>query len=303
VLTAIVERHIALHLATGYRFRRQSSLLRSFAKYAESKGEKVVRAATAVAWAALGPSVATRHGRLEVVRRFARLVHAEDQQHEVPAAGVFGGCPRRRTPHIFEPQQIRMLLEAAAKLGPRNSLRPRAYAMLLGLIAATGLRISEALGLQLSDITDAGLVIRETKFRKSRLVPLHPTARAALEAYLRIRVKHCGSDNTVFLSQWQTGMKYPTVITTFLVLVRQIGIHPGPGRLGPRIHDLRHTFAVRSLEQCGGNRDDIARHALALSTYLGHAHLADTYWYFQATPKLLSGIATQAESLARRGAR
>jgi integrase len=303
VLTTIVERHIALHIATGYLFRRQSGLLRSFAKYAESKGEHVVRATTAVEWAALGPTVATRHGRLEVVRRFARLVHAEDLRHEVPPAGMFGGCPRRRTPYIFAPRQIQMLLEAAAALGPRDSLRPRAYTMLLGLIAATGLRISEALVLRLSDISDVGLVIRETKFRKTRLVPLHPTTRAALDAYLRLRAKHSVGDDAVFLSQWRTRMRYPTVIATFLVLVRQIGIHPGPGKPGPRIHDLRHTFAVRSLEQCAGNRDDVARHALALSTYLGHAHVADTYWYFQATPKLLAGIAKQAESLASRGAR
>jgi integrase len=245
----------------------------------------------------------TRQGRLEVVRRFARLVHAEDPRHEIPPVGAFGGRWRRRTPYIFSPEEIRALLEAAAALGPRNSLRPRAYVMLLGLIAATGLRISEALRLRLSDVTGSGLVIRETKFKKSRLVPLHPTTRAALDAYLHARAKHAVDDDAVFLSEWRTRMRYPTVIATFLALVRGIGIRRGPGKQGPRIHDLRHTFAVHSLEMCTGDRNAVARHTLALSTYLGHAHVADTYWYFQATPKLLADIAKQGESLARRVAR
>jgi len=174
---------------------------------------------------------------------------------------------------------------------------------MLGLIAATGLRISEALALRLGDVTDDGLVVRETKFRKSRLVPLHPTTRDALHAYLRERAKYARDCDAVFLSEWRSRLKYPTVITTFLALVRRIGLHPGPGKPGPRIHDLRHTFPVRSLEQCAGNREAVVRHALALSTYLGHAHVADTYWYFQATPRLIADIAKQGEALAKRGVR
>jgi integrase len=134
-------------------------------------------------------------------------------------------------------------------------------------------------------------------------VPLHPTTQAALDAYLRARAKYATGDDAVFLSEWHTRMCYPTVFATFLALVRGLGIHPGPGKPGPRIHDLRHTFAVRSLEQCVGSRDTVRRHMLTLSTYLGHAHIADTYWYYQATPKLLADIADQAESLAKRVAR
>ncbi len=174
---------------------------------------------------------------------------------------------------------------------------------LLGLIAATGLRISEALALRLDDITTAGLVIRQTKFRKSRLVPVHGTTRCALGAYLIAREKRAGDDDAVFLSEWETGLRHPTVITTFLALVRGSGIHPGAGKRGPRIHDLRHTFAVRSLEECTGDREAVARHMLALSTYLGHAHLVDTYWYLQATPRLLADVAAQSEALATRRAR
>lgn len=303
MLSATVERHIALHHATGYLFRKQTLLLRSFARYAEAKGDEVIRAATALAWAAEGPTAGTRHGRLEVVRRFARLTHAEDPRHEVPPPGTFGPQPPRRTPHIFKPKEIRALLKAANGLGPRGSLRPKTYVTMLGLIAATGLRISEALALRLDDFTAAGLVIRMTKFRKNRLVPLHPTTRRALETYLVARKKNARFDDAVFLSEWGTGLRYSTVVATFLVLVRGIGIHPGPGKPGPRIHDLRHTFAVRSLEQCRGDRQTVARHMVALSTYLGHAHMFDTYWYLRATPKLMSGVAAQCEAVARRGAR
>lgn len=303
VLSSVVERHIALHHATGFLFRKQSCLLRSYARYAEAKGDKVVRAATALDWAAQGPTAGTRHGRLEVVRRFARLTHDEDPRHEVPPPGAFGPQPPRRTPFIFTRTHIRALLKAAAALGPRGALRPKTYVTLLGLIAATGLRISEALALQLDDITTAGLVIRQTKFRKSRLVPVHTTTRRALGAYLTARENHAGDEHAVFLSEWHTGLRYPTVITTFLALVRGIGIHPGAGKRGPRIHDLRHTFAVRSLEECTGDREAVARHMLALSTYLGHAHLVDTYWYLQATPRLLADVAAQSEALATGGAR
>lgn len=303
MLKAIVERHIALHHAAGYLFRGQSILLRDFAGYAAARSEDVVRAATALEWAARGPTAGTRHGRLQVIRRFARLVHAEDPRHEVPRGGVFGPRSPRRTPYIFTPKQIRSLLNAAAALGPRGSLRPKTYVTMLGLIAATGLRISEALALRRGAITAVGLVIHETKFRKSRLVPLHSTTRRALNSYLdAAREKYAGDDDAVFLSEWSTGLRYPTVIGTFLALVRGIGMHPGPGKRGPRIHDLRHTFAVRSLEQCTGDREAVARHMIALSTYLGHAHIADTYWYLQATPRLLVDIAARSEALARGGA-
>lgn len=298
MLNAIVERHIAFHRAIGYRFGGQSSLLRSFARYAGARGDEVVRATTVLEWAAKGRRASSCHARLQVVRRFARLMHVEDPRHEVPPAGAFGPQPSRPTPYIYTSKEIHSILDAAALLGPRRSLRPKTYVALIGLLAATGLRISEALALRLGDIIAAGLVIRETKFRKSRLVPLHPTVRRALNAYLVARKNYSGEDDAVFLSESRTGLCHGTFITTFLAIVRRIGIHPGPGKRGPRIHDLRHTFAVRSLEQCTGGREAVDRHILALSTYLGHATLASTYWYLQATPRLMADVAKQSEALA-----
>lgn len=302
MLSAAVERHIALHRATGYLFKTQSTRLRSFARYAESQGDHFVRASTTLAWAALGPTAGARHRRLQAVRRFARLMRAEDARHEVPPPGAFGPRAPRRTPYIFTPREICALLEAASDLGPRGSLRPKTYQTMLGLIATAGLRISEALALRVGDITDSGLVIRETKFRKSRLVPLHPTARRALAEYLAYRQKCAGADDAVFLSERRTRLRYSAVGYAFRILARRLVVRPDPGTSGPRIHDLRHTFAVRSLEQCTGDREAVARHMLALSTYLGHASLVATYWYLQATPRILADVAARAEAFVERSA-
>jgi len=173
---------------------------------------------------------------------------------------------------------------------------------LLGLIAATGLRISEALRLELGDITAAGLVIRETKFHKSRLVPLHGSTRKVLDEYLGLRQKVADVDDAVFISKKRTALSRVTVNLTFNAILGSVGLDSGKGRR-PRIHDLRHTFAVRSLEQCKGTREEIARHMLALGTYLGHAHLESTYWYLQATPRLLLDIAVQTEAHSSGGGR
>jgi integrase len=174
---------------------------------------------------------------------------------------------------------------------------------LLSLIACTGLRISEALKLDLRDFAEDGLVIRATKFQKSRLVPLHESARCGLQRYVAVRSRIQTTASTVFVSLGGGELHYATVNATFLHLARSTGLRGGPGVAGCRIHDLRHTFAVRSLEQCTGDRKAVARHMAALSTYLGHAHVSDTYWYLHATPRLLSDIATAAETLHQGGER
>ncbi len=302
MITDIVERHIALHRSTGYLFRSPAALLRLFARFADAREEDVVRTHTVLEWAAQAPTAGTRRGRLHIVRRFARLSRSEDPRHEVPPPDVFGPRPQRRTPFIFSMAEIHALLDAASALGPIGSIRAPTYTTFFGLIASTGLRVSEAIALRLDDITVDGLVIHESKFRKSRLVPVHTTTRDALDTYIGIRARVAGADRNVFVSDRGTRLAYPTVNATFLKLVRKLGLHPGAGKRGPRIHDLRHAFAVRSIEQCPSGRDAVARHVHALSTYLGHAHLWDTYWYLEATPRLLADISDQGELLATRGA-
>jgi integrase len=243
----------------------------------------------------MAPSPAQRQRRLEAVSVFARHVRVEDSRHEIPPAHFFGRVRQHFTPFLFTPAQLRQLLEHAARLGPEGSLRPWTYCTLFSLIAVSGLRISEALALALQDITPDGLLIRETKFRKSRLVPLHPTTTVGLERYLDHRCRLGGADEHVFVSLRGRVLAYPTVISVFLTMAREIGLHPGAGHPGPRIHDLRHTFAVRSLEACPFGRDQVEKHMLALATYMGHAKLVSSYWYLRATPQMLADIAAVCE--------
>lgn len=296
-------RYVALHHALGFKFRIQQGLLRSYVAFARAAGDNVVRANRAVAWASMAPSAPQRRNRLLTVRRFALAMHAENARHEVPAADAVGRSPaERRRPHIYSTEEITRLMRAAAGLQPAGTLRPATYRTLFGLLAATGLRISEALALRLGDISDDGLVVQETKFRKSRLLPLHDTTRQALNAYVRTRVSVAGADDRLFLSNAGTPPAYSTVVTVFLSLARAIGLRGAPGVPGPCIHDLRHSFAVRSLETCGPDRHAVARHVVGLSTYLGHAHVTDTYWYLHATPTLMARIADAGEALYRRDA-
>ena len=175
------------------------------------------------------------------------------------------------------------------------------YVTLFSLLVSTGVRISEALALQLDDLTADGVLIRQTKFRKSRLVPLHATAREGLGRYVARR-QQAGGDAPLFVSTLGTRLAYSTVGATFRELTRSIGLRGKPGTPGPCIHDFRHTFAVRVLESCRGEKNEIARNMLALSTCLGHAHLSDTYYYLHATPKLMEETARASEILFRGGA-
>ena len=301
MLSQDAARYIELHRAMGFKFRIQGSLLRSFVGFAEPRGDQFVRTQRVLDWAAKAPSPPQRRNRLLAVRRFALAMRAEDERHQIPPRDAFGHESfKRRTPYIYSQDDIARLLGAAAQLKPQNSIRPATYSTLFALLAATGLRISEALALKLDDLTDDGLLIRATKFRKSRLMPLHQTTRRALDHYLVLRTRlGVAADSALFVSVAGTALCYSTVIAIFLRLVRSLGLHAGPGHRGPRLHQLRHTFAVRSLEQCAGNPEAVSRHMTALSTYLGHAHASDTYWYLEATPLLMGQIAASGEAWHR----
>lgn len=302
MLNQDIRRYVELHRSMGFKFRIQGLLLRNFVAFAENHGDRFIQTSRAIEWAGRAPSAPQRYNRLATVRRCARALHAEEAQHEVPPDDVFGRqWYKRNPPYLYTPLQITQLIEGARQLNPKRSIRPLTYAALFGLLAATGLRISEALALTVDDLTPDGLLVRATKFKKDRLVPLHASTRAALDRYLAARKKMGTVDRTLFVSPAGTGVKYPTVITVFLSLARRLGLRAAPGQHGPRLHDLRHTFAVRSLEHCPADRQSIARHITGLSTYLGHAHVSDTYWYLQATPALMQQIAEAGEALHRGG--
>ena len=273
MLSQTVQNYIEVRRAAGFKFEAQAGLLCSFAAYVDARGEHYVRASTAIEWAGLVAKVPQRAHRLWIVIRFARHAHVDDPRHEVPPP-VFGSETwPRRTPYILSQGEVARLLQAARGYG-KSPLLGAIYGTLFGLLASTGLRISEALRLRYADITPDGLLIRNTKFRKSRLVVL---------------------DDHVFVSLRGTPLIRECVDGIFRELVKRIGLPQGAGL--PRItpHSLRHTFAVRALQTCPDGREQIARHMVALSTYLGHVDAAATYWYLQATPELLRDIASCCE--------
>jgi integrase len=182
-----IETYLALRRATGFAMSSPEYLLKSFAAFAAERGQTHVQTKTAIDWAALGPTVAQRDARLKALCRFVRHVQVEDAKHELPPANHFGARKRRRTPHIYTSDEIGRLVQAALRLRAMGGLRPHTYATLIALLSATGLRISEALKLTIADVTSDGLLIRETKFRKTRLVPLHDTAATGLQRYLARR--------------------------------------------------------------------------------------------------------------------
>ena len=298
MLSRDLQRHADLHRALGFKFRTPYALLRLFVAHAEGLGDEFVRSSRVIDWAAQAPSAAQCRNRLLTVRRFALALRAEDARHEAPPADAFGSPrTRRRKPYIYAPEEVARLLAAAARLGPASSSRASTYETLFGLLAATGMRISEALALQVADVTADGLLIRTTKFQKSRLLPLHDTVRAALGRHLQRCAWIALPDDSLFTSANRGPLPYTTAAITFRHLARSVGLRGAAGEPGPRVHDLRHTFAVRSLENCAPERHAIARHLVALSTYLGHARVADTYWYLEATPVLLRGVAEAGEIL------
>ena len=299
MLMQAVESYLAIRRAVGFKLRLPSYLLRSFARFAGERGEQHVQTATAITWATKAPSVAQRDTRLKTVIRFARHARAEDPLHEVPPDHVFAAPLVRRLPYLFTADELQRILDAAARLGPPGSLRPHVYWTLLGLIAACGLRLSEAIALQLDDLTPDGLIIRETKFHKCRLVPLHETTEQALRSYLRRRRRIAGATTHIFVSGRLQPLNQETVRYAWWSLLQQVGLCGAPGSHTPRIHDLRHVFAIRSLEDCPA--ESVDQHRVALSTYLGHVHLRHTYWYQRATPVLLGDIADQCRSYLEGG--
>ena len=299
-MIAAVESYLAVRRAAGFTLSNTERLLRSFASFATDQDQTHIRTATAIDWASRAGSVAQRHTRYQTVCRFAQYLRVEDSLHESPPESHFGYRKTRRVPYIYSRDEIKSLILAATKLPAHDSLRPKTYAALISLLAATGLRISEALHLLVSDITPDGLLIRKTKFQKTRLVPLHDTAVAGLGRYLACRQEmHCGGDH-VFVSGKGQPLGYSTVHGIFRTLVKSARLQPAGGRL-PRIHELRHTFAVRALESSPSGRQRIGQHMLALATYLGHVNINDTYWYLETTPELLCDIAVVAENFMQGG--
>ena len=190
-------------------------------------------------------------------------------------------------------------MTAALDVASQDTISPYTYHYLFGLLAATGLRISEALALQCNDLVEDGLIVRNGKFGKQRLIALQSSTRQALEAYLATRARLGATGNDLFVTIRGRAPHKVRAHIVFVRLARQLGYRGPTGTAGMRLHDLRHTFAMRSLESCPPDREAVAHHMAGLSVYLGHASVANTYWYLEATPVLLRDIAAASEQLYR----
>lgn len=303
-LRSRAQQYIALRQAVGFHSRPAERLLLDFVAFVEARGHTGgVTAQLALEWACLTAAPGSRGGqarRLSVVRGFLAHVRAAVPSTEVPAAGLLRR-PARPKPHIYTDEQLRALLHHAQSLGPADSLRPHTYTALIGLLVSCGLRISEALHLKVGDVrldeTPPLLHVGEAKFHKSRLVPLHSTAATALRAYVaqRHRLGYDGACDRFFVSEKPGALPAGSVRRTFAELGRSAGLRPPTGR-GPRLHDLRHTFAVRRLLLWYRAGVDVQARLPELSVYLGHVQPEDTYWYLSATPQLLQVAANRFEA-------
>ena len=300
-MTARISDHVARFVETkqalGYRFTQNERILTRFARFAEARGETFIHAATVLEWASASrtASSTTTIRLLHFVHDLALWLHAEDERHEVPHRDALGRRSSwRPQPCLMSVPDIRKLLDAALSRGPAGTIAPLTWHYMFGLMAATGLRIGEALALTLEDVTDDGLVIRDAKFGKTRLVVLHPTSREALDLYLAARLRERTPDRHLFVIATGRPPRREHADDVFRKLAEQAGLRKPGEKRGPTPHSLRHAFAVRSLENLSpGTRP--GRHMLALATTLGHAELMSTHWYLEATPILLRGIAEATE--------
>lgn len=301
-VSELVQEYLRLRRALGYRLEREGRLLPKFAAFLDARRSPYITTALALAWATQ-PVDATPYWtakRLTMVRGFASYVSARDPRTEVPPADLVPYRKVRQHPYLYTDADVRALLQACTHL--RGSLMPATYTTLLGLLAVTGMRVGEGIALDRADIDlrESRLILRHTKFNKSREVPLHPTTSAALHAYAqtRDRVLRRPDGPSFFLSTAGTRLVPQNVWHTFARLRCLAGLPPRP-RL-PRIHDLRHSFAVHTLLRWSRDGGDIPSRMSLLSTYLGHVNPSMTYWYLTATPELLERA---AERMARqRGA-
>ena len=300
-----VEHYLAYRRNLGYQLRYDGQLLRQFGAYADDiKHRGPFTVELALRWARLPANGAPLYWarRLEIVRCFARYLAIFEPDTEIPGQQLLGPAHCRNVPHVYSDAEVSALLAGARRLKPIDGLRPRTYTTLIGLLFCTGLRISEALRLRSDNFDDRGgaLIIRQTKFHKSRLVPLSPSALAALRSYAqdRDRMAPSGRTHHIFVSDGGTPLCYSTVRGVFRKLVDSIPIRGRGARSRPRIHDLRHTFACRRVQSWYDAGWDVEQALPTLSAYLGHAKVSDTYWYLTATPELLDRAATRFEPFA-----
>lgn len=294
--------YLRVRRALGYKLERAEKLLSQYLDYLDQHREQFITVDNALAWATL-PADGTAHWwsfRLSAVRGFAGYLHAFNSNHEVPRADLLPHPVPRATPYLYSQADIGALISATRSL--RSQLRQETYKTLIGLLSITGMRVGEVIRLDINDVNfaQAVLTIRDTKFGKTRELPLHFSTVRALRRYLRLRDQHRNSSisASLFISPAGTRLLHCNVSSTFRALVSRAGLKPRSAKCRPRLHDLRHTFAVRTLLEWYRTGVEVHPRLPLLSTYLGHVHPRDTYWYLQAAPELLALAADRLQRSA-----
>jgi integrase/recombinase XerD len=287
--------YIAIRRGLGFQFREPASCLRNFVAFLQVEGASYITTQLALRWATLPEKAqpSTWVWRLGMVRRFAKWHQAVDPRTEVPPKTILCHRYQRKTPHIYSDQEITCLLRGAEQLPSSNGLRARTYSTLFGLLAVSGMRTNEAVSLDRQDVDlhQGILTIRRTKFGKSRHVPVHLSTVQALKKYADNRDRIFATPRTpaFFISDRGTRITDCMARYTFAKISQQLGLRPkaeGHGR-GPRLLDMRHRFAARTLINWYRAGLDVERELPKLATYLGHVHINETYWYLEAVPELL----------------
>jgi integrase len=290
--------YLAMRRALGYKLEREGSLLPKFVDFVEERGEQHLSTQAALAWATRSAgSVTWCSTRLRLVRGFAAYMHAIDPANEVPAADLLPSPSQRATPYLYDQAQIDALIAAAGTL--RTPHRAATIRTLIGLLAVTGMRIGEAISLDRGDF-DARtgcLLIRGAKFGKSRELALHPSTTTALGRYLRRADRPPPSPRTraLLITMVGTRLLKCDAQRTFTTLTRRAGIEARSASCRPRVHDLRHSFAVATVLDAYHADEDVGRRLALLATYLGHINPAATYWYLAAAPELMHLAADRLE--------
>lgn len=306
VLAVDVQRYIDRLRRTG-DYRADVCILKALDAYLEQVNylEPFITQQVAVDFAYSKPGLtSTQYGRrYQIVRRFADYLSMVYPNAPRLHKQAVPGKVERHPAHIYTSGEIDALLNETSKMRPAGSLRPKTYSTLIGLLVSSGLRIGEAIRLDVDDVDQANglLRIRNTKFRKSRLVPIHPTTQTALQAYRTACEEEFPELNTpaFFVNQRRKRLRYGTVVGAFIACARRAGIRHTTG-LGPRLHDLRHTFAVRRVLEWYRAGEDVQDRLPELATYLGHAHIQDTTYYLSAGSEILAEAAKRFE-LAQEG--
>jgi integrase/recombinase XerD len=298
-LRQAVADYLAVRRSLGYKLARPEKLLGQFAGYLEQAGAGTVTAEHALAWAVLPGGDPSWHAyRLTAARGFAAWLRTADPAAQIPPAGLIPSRKHRATPYLYTGSEITALMTAAESL--RFPLRTATYQALIGLLAVTGMRVGEAISLDRgdTDLDNAILTIRNGKHGKSRLVPVHDTTARALRDYLRTRDRLCPDARTpaVLVSTAGTRLLYCNVHATWKNLAASAGLRPRSAACRPRIHDLRHSFAVRTMLDAYQSGLDGQAVLAVLSTYLGHADPKATYWYLTASPELMAAAGKRLDA-------